>query len=72
MINKTQLGKVRDFIERGVDGGATMLIGAMTTRQIAASRGMVGMSWELYFARRLFECLNTLAIVFGYSNGTSP
>jgi hypothetical protein len=49
-----------------------MLIEAKTTRQVAAARGMSGSAWELYFARRLFECLNTLAIVFGFANGDKP
>ena len=49
-----------------------MLVSNRTTRQIASARGMVGYDWERYFARRLFECLNTLAIVFGYANGTIP
>jgi hypothetical protein len=49
-----------------------MLVHNRTTKQIAASRGMVGSAWEQYFARRLWECLNTLAVVFGFSNGTTP
>jgi len=59
----------------GRDGSVLMhemLIEAKTTKQIAASRGMAGADWERYFARRLFECLNTLAVVFGFSNGHSP
>lgn len=56
----------------GVDGAALvhdMLIHAMTAKQIAASRGMAGQDWEKYFAKRLWECLNTLARVYGFSNG---
>ena len=56
----------------GRDGSALicdMLIGCRTTRQIAAARGMIGTDWERYFARRLFECLDTLAETFGFSNG---
>jgi len=59
----------------GRDGSVLMhdmLVHNRTTRQIAASRGMVGSAWEMYFARRLWECLDTLAVVFGFSNGTSP
>jgi hypothetical protein len=61
--------------ELGRDGAALvhdMLISNLTTRQIAASRGMIGSDWERYFARRLFEALNTLAVVFGFSNGATP
>jgi hypothetical protein len=59
----------------GKDGSILMhemLIEAKTTRQVAAARGMSGSAWELYFARRLFECLNTLAIAFGFANGDKP
>ena len=47
-----------------------MLINNRTARQIARSRGVSGSAWETYFARRLFQCLNDLAIVFGLANGT--
>jgi hypothetical protein len=47
-----------------------MLLSNMTTRQIAQARGMIGDSWERYFARRLFECLETLAVVYGFA--TAP
>lgn len=59
----------------GKDGSTLiheMLIENRTTRQIATSRGMYGADWDRYFARRLFEALNTLAVVFGFSNGTTP
>lgn len=61
--------------ELGRDGAALvhdMLISNLTTRQIALSRGMIGADWERYFSRRLFLCLDTLAMVFGFSNGASP
>ena len=45
-----------------------MLISAMTTKQIAESRGMAGQEWERYFAKRLWECLNSLAVVYGFAN----
>lgn len=56
----------------GRDGSTLMhdmLIHARTTRQIAEARGMIGADWQRYFARRLFECLDTLAVVFGFANG---
>jgi hypothetical protein len=64
----------RCYGELGRDGSALihdMLIANLTTRQIAQSRGMVGADWERYFSRRLFLCLDTLSVVFGFSNGTS-
>ena len=59
----------------GRDGSVLMhemLVDAKTTRQIAAARGMIGEDWNRYFSRRLFECLDTLAIVFGLANGATP
>jgi hypothetical protein len=47
-----------------------MLISAMTTKQIAESRGMAEQEWERYFTKRLGECLNCLAVVYGFSNGS--
>jgi hypothetical protein len=59
----------------GKDGSVLMhemLVHNRTARQAAAARGMVGHDWERYFSRRIYECLDTLAVVFGFSNGTSP
>jgi len=56
----------------GADGSSLvhdMLIHAMTAKQIAASRGLAGQDWEKFFSKRLWECLNTLALVYGFSNG---
>lgn len=56
----------------GEDGSALvnqMLIHGMTSKQIAVSRGFSGQDWEKFFAKRLWECLNTLAVVYGFSNG---
>lgn len=65
----------RCYSALGRDGSVLMhdmLIHNRTTRQIALSRGMVGTAWELYFARRLYEALDTLAFVFGFSNDHKP
>jgi len=59
----------------GQEGSALMndlLVHNRTTRQIAESRGFVGVMWERYYARRLWGCLNTLAVVFGFSSGEKP
>ena len=42
------------------------LINARTTRQIAEARGKTGLDWERYYFRRLRECLNTLALTYGF------
>jgi hypothetical protein len=62
------------YVELGRDGAALvrdMLISNLTTRQIAAARGMIGSDWERYFARRLFLCLDCLAVIFGFAHGES-
>ena len=57
----------------GADGTALvhdMLISAMTTKQIAESRGMAQQRWEQYFTNRLGKCLNCFSVVYGFSNGS--
>jgi len=44
------------------------LIHARSFRQIAEARGLSGQEWERYFAKRLWECLNSLAVVYGFAN----
>ena len=59
------------YRQLGHDGSALindMLIGGLSAKQVAASRGMKGQQWPLYYARRYFEALNTLAETFGFSN----
>ena len=63
------------YIALGKDGSSLMhdmLVHNRTTRQIASSRGTSGAAWEMYFARRLWEALNTLAVVFGFTNEYKP
>ena len=40
----------------------------MTAKQIAAARGKTGADWERFYSRRFWECLNTLAEVYGFSD----
>jgi len=58
------------YRQLGADGSALfhdVLIRAMTAKQIVESRGRTGQGWERYFTRRFWECLNTLAAVYGFS-----
>ena len=58
------------YRELGQDGSALVhdvLINARTTKQIAESRGKAGPQDQIYYARRLFECLHALARVYGFS-----
>jgi hypothetical protein len=55
----------------GADGTAIVrdvLISGMTAKQIA-ERGAWREEWQRYCAKRFWECLNTLAVVYGFSNG---
>jgi hypothetical protein len=60
------------FRELGQNGSAIIsdvLIRGMSIRQIAEARDMVGE--ERFLARRLFECLHALALLYGFANGGS-
>jgi hypothetical protein len=55
--------------ELGQDGTDVIrdaLIQNMATRQIAEARGKTGPQWERFYFRRLWECLNTLAELYGF------
>ncbi len=56
--------------ELGADGSALVreiLILGMTMEQIGERRGVRGHRWLDYFARRLRECLDRLAQVYGFA-----
>jgi hypothetical protein len=56
--------------ELGADGSALVheiLILGMTTEQISQRRGLSGQRWLDYFARRLRECLDRLALIYGFA-----
>lgn len=56
--------------ELGADGSALVhetLIMGMTMEQISQRRGVRGQRWLDYFARRLRECLDRLALIYGFA-----
>jgi Domain of unknown function (DUF6456) len=56
--------------ELGADGSALVhevLILGMTMEQIVERRGLGGQRWLDYFARRLRECLDRLALAYGFA-----
>ena len=60
----------RCHAELGQDGSALvkdMLVANLSAKQVAESRGLTGQQWPLYFARRYFECLRTLAETMGFT-----
>ena len=63
-----QLGVV--YRALGQDGAALthdVLIHSKTRSQIASSRGLVGKRWEEYYGMRFRECLDCLALVYGFA-----
>src|SRR4030088_16884 len=58
--------------ELGADGAALvheLLILGMTMEQIAQRRALRGQRWIDYFARRFRECLDRLAMIYGFATG---
>jgi hypothetical protein len=56
--------------ELGADGSALVhevLILGMTMEQIAQRRALGGQRWLDYFARRFRECLDRLALIYGFA-----
>src|SRR6478752_129439 len=56
--------------ELGADGSALVhevLVLGMTMEQIGLRRGWRGQRWMDYFARRFRECLDRLALIYGFA-----
>jgi hypothetical protein len=56
--------------ELGADGSALVhevLILGMTMEQVGQRRGLLGQRWIDYFARRFRECLDRLALLYGFA-----
>jgi len=56
--------------ELGADGAALVhdvLVLGMTMEQIGERRGLRGQRWIDYLARRLRECLDRLALIYGFA-----
>jgi hypothetical protein len=54
----------------GSEGSALVhevLILGMTMEQIGQRRGLVAQRWKDYFARRFRECLDRLALIYGFA-----
>ncbi|CAL79018.1 conserved hypothetical protein [Bradyrhizobium sp. ORS 278] len=58
--------------ELGLDGAAIthdVLVHGLTMEQVGQKRGLASQRWNDYFARRFKECLDRLAVVYGFSTG---
>jgi hypothetical protein len=56
--------------ELGADGSALVhdvLVNGMTMEQVGERRGLKTQRWKDYFARRLKECLDRLAVIYGFA-----
>ena len=57
--------------ELGADGIVLVhevLVLGLTMEQICLRRGLRGQRWKDYFARRFQECLDRLALIYGFAN----
>ena len=60
--------------ELGADGSALVhdvLVQGMTMEQVGERRGLRSQRWNDYFARRLKECLDRLALIYGFATEKS-
>ena len=56
--------------ELGADGAALVhdvLVQGMTMEQVGQRRGLKSQRWNDYFARRFKECLDRLALIYGFA-----
>ncbi|CCD97375.1 conserved hypothetical protein [Bradyrhizobium sp. ORS 375] len=56
--------------ELGMDGAAIthdVLVHGLTMEQVGLKRALASQRWNDYFARRFKECLDRLAVVYGFS-----
>lgn len=62
--------------ELGADGSAIIhdvLVQGLSMEQVGQKRGLDSQRWTDYFARRLRECLDRLALVYGFATaGVTP
>lgn len=57
--------------ELGADGAAIVhdvLVQGLTMQQVGQKRGLTTLRWNDYFSRRLRECLDRLALLYGFAN----
>ena len=56
--------------ELGADGSAlvhNVLVDGMTMEQVGQRRGLVTQRWKDYFSKRFRECLDRLALIYGFA-----
>jgi len=68
---KATMRLARCHRDLGCDGSALIndvLVAGRTLVQVCAMRSLRGERWEKYFGRRLNECLNRLAFIYGFAS----
>ena len=68
-----RLGRIER--ELGADGIVLVhevLVLGLTMEQVGLRRGLRGQRWKDYFARRFQECLDRLALIYGFASKNSP
>jgi hypothetical protein len=58
------------YQQLGMNGSALVhdiLVHSRTRAQVAASRGLSGRRWEEFFGIRFRECLDTMAVIYGFA-----
>jgi len=61
--------------ELGADGSALVhdvLVRGMTMEQVGQRRCLQSQRWKDYFSRRFQECLDRLALLYGFATETTP
>ena len=61
--------------ELGADGSAlvhNVLVDGMTMEQVGQRRGLITQRWMDYFSRRFQECLDRLALIYGFATEQRP
>ena len=61
--------------ELGADGSALVhdvLVRGMTMEQIGQRRCLCSQRWKDYFSRRFYECLDRLALLYGFTTEKMP
>jgi hypothetical protein len=56
--------------ELGADGSAlvhNVLVDGMTMELVGQRRGLATQRWKDYFSRRFWECLDRLALIYGFA-----
>jgi hypothetical protein len=49
-----------------------VLVDGMTIERVGQRRGLITQRWKDYFSRRFQECLDRLALIYGFATDERP